>query len=276
MLITRDKANRLLTQPEMGLFGDSRNPVLRGLSEKALVSRVDRTRKLRDKSRDLFQRQKLKTRDRTGSKTGTFGVANQRTSDKGEILDDILQRFESRLKEVQSGGESDAATAKKKPARKPASTSSAKSGTSASAKPSGKSKSSAPAKTARTAKATTKLTSKPAKHASTAKGKDMPGKGNSAVNATTKVARSKKEITPKRALKNTRALLDAKQQRERQPPAYLAIDTHAEAQQPDTGFQSGTAKAKARKLHEGESRMDPIHGSISTQGRQNQGKRDKR
>ena len=69
MLITRDKANRLLTQPEMGLFGDSRNPALRGLSEKALVSRVERTRKLRDKSRDLLQRQKLKTRDRTGSKS---------------------------------------------------------------------------------------------------------------------------------------------------------------------------------------------------------------
>lgn len=275
MLITRDKANRLLTQPEMGLFGDSRNPALRGLSEKALVSRVDRTRKLRDKSRDLLQRQKLKTRDRTGSKTGTFGVANQRTSDKGEILDDILRRFENRLKEVQSGGKSDAATAKKKPARKPASTSREKSGTSASAKPSAKSKSSAPAKTDRTAKATTKLPSKPAEHASTVKANDKPGKGNSVVKGA-RVASSKKEITPKRALKNTRALLDAKQQRQRQPPAYLAIDTHAEAQQPDTGFQSATAKAKARKLHEGESRMDPIHGSISTQGRQNQGKRDKR
>lgn len=271
MLITRDKAKRLLTQPEMGLFGDSRNPALRGLSEKALVSRVERTRKLRDKSRDLLQRQKLKTRDRTGSKTGTFGVANQRTSDKAEILEDILLRFESRLKDVQTGGQPDPATARKTTARKSASKTVAKTSTTASATPDRKLKSSAPAKTAQTAKAT----SKPAKRASTGMATDKSVKGNSAVKGTTTTTRSKTGITPQRALKNTRALLEAKQQRERQPPAYLAIDAHADAQQPNTGFQSGTAKAKARKLHEGESRMEPIQGSISTQGRKNQGKRDK-
>ncbi len=102
MPITRDQAKRLLNQSEMRLFGDSRNPALRSLSAKALASRVERTRKLRDKSRDLLQRQKLKTRERTGNKLGRSGVANQRTEKKGEILEDILQRFESRLQEVQA------------------------------------------------------------------------------------------------------------------------------------------------------------------------------
>lgn len=105
MPITRDQASRLLTQPEMALFGDSRNPALRALTEKALATRIERTRKLRDKSRDLFQRQTLKSRDRTGSKLGTFGDANQRTAKKAEILDEILQRFESRLEVVQQAAQ---------------------------------------------------------------------------------------------------------------------------------------------------------------------------
>ncbi|MGV8943325.1 hypothetical protein [Thermomonas sp.] len=115
MPITRDQASRLLTQPEMALFGDSRNPALRALTENALVARIERTRKLRDKSRDLFQRQTLKSRDHTGSKLGAFGNANQRTAKKGEILDDILQRFEGRLEAVQR-----AETPAVKPARKTA------------------------------------------------------------------------------------------------------------------------------------------------------------
>ncbi|MGV8923444.1 MAG: hypothetical protein ACOH1L_08875 [Thermomonas sp.] len=237
MPITRDQATRLLTQPEMGLFGDSRNPALRALAEKALASRVERTRKLRDKSRDLLQRQKLKSRERTGSKLGTSGVANVRTGKKGEILDDMLQRFETRLKQVQGAGEP---VVKKKKL------------TAASTKPGKVAKTSVPAKASakasRTPKAATTLSGKPARTA----------------------------ITPKRALKNTRALLDAKQQRDRQPPAYLAIDSHAGTEQPRPGFQSGAAKSKAQDLHEGEIRMEPIHGSISTQGRKNQGKRDNR
>lgn len=172
MPITRDQASRLLTQPEMGLFGDSRNPALRALSEKALASRVARTRKLRDKSRGLLQRQKLKSRERTGNKLGTSGVANQRTGKKGEILDDILQRFESRLQEVQAAGkpavlaagksnagvtarkaaarktpsESKTTRARKTTARKPAAKPSARTRTAASTKPGTSANASEPAK----------------------------------------------------------------------------------------------------------------------------------
>ena len=271
MPITRDQASRLLTQPEMGLFGDSRNPALRALSEKALTSRVERTRKLRDKSRDMLQRQKLKSRERTGSKLGISGDANARTSMKAEILEDILQRFEVRLKKVQSAGGTVApktgkpktgATSRKTSApkttpRKPAAKNTAgpavKKRQAASAKPGTAAMVSAPAKAARTAKSAAASPKKPAKRAA-----------------------SKTAITPKIALKNTRALLEAKQQRKRQPPAYVAIDTHAAAEQPNAGFQSSAAKSKAQELHHGESRMDPIHGSISTRGRKNQGKRDNR
>lgn len=44
-----------------------------------------------------MRRQKLSSRQQTGSKRGTSGNANQRSKDKVEILADILKRFETRL-----------------------------------------------------------------------------------------------------------------------------------------------------------------------------------
>lgn len=262
MPITRDQATRLLTQSEMGLFGDSRNPALRALSEKALSSRVERTRKLRDKSRDLLQRQKLKSRERTGSKLGTSGDANVRTGKKGEILDDMLQRFETRLQDILAADE---------PILKKRATSSAKPHKATKA-----AKATATAKSARSRKTATAQLGKSGNRAGTrAAAKDGPGGANVGIKPKATRAVGKKTITTKRALKNTLALLDAKQQRNRQPRAYLAIDSHSATGQPSPGFQSGAAKSRSQELHEGEIRMEPIHGSISTQGRKNQGKRDK-
>lgn len=264
MPITRDQATRLLTQSEMGLFGDSRNPALRALSEKALSSRVERTRKLRDKSRDLLQRQKLKSRERTGSKLGTSGDANVRTGKKGEILDDMLQRFETRLRDILAADE---------PILKKRATTSAKPHKATKA-----AKATAPAKSARSSRktATAQLGKSGNRAGTDTAAKDGPGGANVGIKPKATRAVGKKTITTKRALKNTRALLDAKQQRNRQPPAYLAIDSHAATVQPSPGFQSGAAKSRSQELHEGEIRMEPIHGSISTQGRKNQGKRDKK
>jgi len=306
MPITRDQASRLLTQPEMGLFGDSRNPALRALSEKALASRVARTRKLRDKSYALLQRQKLKSRESTGNKLGTSGVANQRTGKKGEILDDMLQRFESRLQEVQAAdkpavlaagkssnagvtarkaaarktpSESKTTRARKTTARIPAAKPSARTNTAAITKPGTSAKASEPAKAARTAKAAATQAAKPVKPVKRVRSSPAdngPGQGNSRMKPKTPPARSRKTaITPERALENTRALLEAKQQRELQPPAYLSVDTHAGTEHPSPGFQSGGAESKALELHEGEIRMEAIHGSISTRDRRNQGQRDK-
>lgn len=82
-------------------------------------------------------------------------------------------------------------------------------------------------------------------------------------------------ITPKQALANTRALLEAKQAHARQAPAWQALDTRG-SQVPQPGFQSDEARIKADELHAGESRMAAIEGSISTQDRHQQGKRDGR
>jgi hypothetical protein len=90
-----------------------------------------------------------------------------------------------------------------------------------------------------------------------------------------KAVRKPRAITPKQALANTRALLEAKQAHDREPPPWQALETpHSPAPQP--GFQSDEARAKAEELHAGESRMQAIQGSIGSQGRHNQGKRDSR
>ena len=102
MQITRSKATALLNKGEMGLYDDSRHNPIRGFTSKQLESRIKRARGARDRARDLVRRQKLASRERTGSKRGTSGAANQRTQDKVEILADILRRFEARLKVVKA------------------------------------------------------------------------------------------------------------------------------------------------------------------------------
>lgn len=100
MPITRAKATALLNQKEMALYDDSRANAAGKLDVKAVSARIKRARDARDRSRDLVQRQKLSSRDRTGNKRGTSGQANQRSKDKSELMTDILRRFEARLKEA--------------------------------------------------------------------------------------------------------------------------------------------------------------------------------
>lgn len=100
MPITRAKATVLLNQREMSLYDDSRANAIRGLDAKALSSRITRARDARSRARDLVQRQKLSSRDRTGNKRGTSGQANQRSKDKAELMADILRRFETQLANI--------------------------------------------------------------------------------------------------------------------------------------------------------------------------------
>lgn len=82
-------------------------------------------------------------------------------------------------------------------------------------------------------------------------------------------------ITPEQALENTRRLLEEKQARDRSPPAWQeAVPAAGPAHEP--GFQSNEAQGKANLLHDAESRVVPIGGSVGTRDRISQGKRDRR
>ncbi|MDO5506602.1 MAG: hypothetical protein Q4F49_10010, partial [Pseudoxanthomonas suwonensis] len=98
MQFTRQQAEGLLNKTEMSLFNDSRINSLRKLAAAELDKRVTRARAVRDRARDLVQRQKLATRARTGSKGGTSGKANDRSRQKAALTADILKRFEAQLK----------------------------------------------------------------------------------------------------------------------------------------------------------------------------------
>jgi hypothetical protein len=107
-------AKKLLTSSEYELFQASLAREVQGLTDARLRSKIARTRNLRDKYRDLLRRQKLALRDRGVSKGGRSGVANARTEQKRQLLDEALQRFEERLRRVTA----DRAGARRRPAKK--------------------------------------------------------------------------------------------------------------------------------------------------------------
>src|SRR5690606_13339610 len=229
MPITRAKASRLLNQKEMALYDDSRINGLRALDAKALASRITRARTARDRARDLVQKHKLASRERTGSKRGTSGQANQRSKDKAEVMTDILKRFEGRLKEVGRAGGGTTAKAKTASAKTAKVAKKARKGaagkapakTSKAAK-----KTAAKAATGTAAKKTVKKTAKKAVTPATPAKRPAAGKKAAAAKKSSSTAARKRAtgkatrkrgITPERALEQTRALLEAKQAHDAEP-----------------------------------------------------------
>jgi hypothetical protein len=100
MAYNRTSARTLLTSAELELYDIGRRDSITHLDRRTLVAKVMRTRRLRDKYRDLFRRQRLETRDRTGSKRGLSGVANLRTKEKAALFGELLARFEAQLAKV--------------------------------------------------------------------------------------------------------------------------------------------------------------------------------
>lgn len=250
MPITRQQAMSLLSAAEMELYDESRSNPLRKLDAVALQKRIDRMRNARQRARDLVQRQKLASREATGSKRGTSGVANQRSKDKAALLDDILKRFEGALK-----------------------------ATSKSTTPAAKKTAAAPAAAAAPAR---RSTSKPRKSTARVASRTALRKEAGDAGAATKAPARKtsaRDVAAKKRIQATRAkkkLLEKKTARDREPKAWQALDAHGAPSVADAGFQSSSAASKARRLHAGESRMKPIQGSVSTRGKRNQAKRDSR
>jgi hypothetical protein len=96
----RVTARKLLSSAEFELFEASRRDGICLLSAAELKRKVERTRRLRDKYRDLYKRQRLAMRELTGTKRGNSGVANARTKEKAAIFQDLLARFQVRYDRV--------------------------------------------------------------------------------------------------------------------------------------------------------------------------------
>ena len=102
MSYTLRQVQTLLTKPELELFQASRATVIKDLTERQLSSKITRSRTLRAKYRDLFQRQTVKTQKGPAAGRLPSGNDNSRTEAKAEVMQEVLGRFEERLAKVQS------------------------------------------------------------------------------------------------------------------------------------------------------------------------------
>jgi hypothetical protein len=107
----------------------------------------------------------------------------------------------------------------------------------------------------------------------------LAGKAAAKKSAGRKVAKKQaapRRVTPKQATAKMRELLEQKQEHDRQPQPWQALDTPGNGGgNHNLGTQS-VEPAKIAELHAGESREKAIQGSMSSQDRRNQGKRDRR
>jgi hypothetical protein len=124
MALTRKQAERLCTKAELELFVQSLPAELKTLTRVQVVRKLQSARRLRDKQQDLFRRQRLASRAKSGAKDGRSGLANVRTEQKAQLFSEALARFEKRLEQLDKAAarataqaEKQAAKAQKTPAR---------------------------------------------------------------------------------------------------------------------------------------------------------------
>jgi hypothetical protein len=284
MAFTRAQATELLNKAEMQLYDDSRANGLRRLDRAALAGRVARARAARDRARDLLKRQRLAARKRGDGKSDDIAA---RTADKEALLVEILQRFVQARRDAPTVARKAAAgtaaaktsTSRKAPTKKVVAKKAVATRTPAAKKAPAKKapEGQAAARKAVVRKAaTTKEAAVPKAPLRKAPVRKAPEKKDvaSSIGGGDGATRNPK-VSTRRALANTRKLLEAKQERDRTPQPWQSLDPAVE-HVPQPGYQSPQAASKANDLHAGESRMAPIHGSMAARDRRNQGKRDHR
>jgi len=105
MAFNRNHARPLCSDAEYKLFTASLGDEISELTPAQLRSKIQRTRRLRDKYRDLFKRQRLANRARTGTKKGARPETNVRTADKARLFDEALARFQARADKLAAAAE---------------------------------------------------------------------------------------------------------------------------------------------------------------------------
>jgi hypothetical protein len=94
MTITREQAKELCTADEFKLVESSFPPQIGSLTAARLRQKVERSRKLQDKYRDLSRRQNRTTK---AGDTDRTRARNERTARKSQLFSEALERFEVKL-----------------------------------------------------------------------------------------------------------------------------------------------------------------------------------
>jgi hypothetical protein len=97
----RNQARSLLTDGEYKLFISSLADHIGELDRKALGQAITRTRRARDKYRDLAKRQNAATSERAQAR-GAAHTANERTDVKTTIFGEALDRLEKRRERMEA------------------------------------------------------------------------------------------------------------------------------------------------------------------------------
>ena len=118
MAYTLTQARPLLNTAELELFDHSRAEPIKALTAAHLAAKVKSARTLRDKYRDLYRRQAVATRGEDAAHRSATGTDNERTQQKADIFQEVLERFEARTTLLQTRSERDDARTSK--AAKPA------------------------------------------------------------------------------------------------------------------------------------------------------------
>jgi hypothetical protein len=108
MAYNRSHARPLCSKDEYQLFTASLADAIDRLTPAQLRSKIQRSRRLRDKYRDLYRRQRLANRSRTGTKKGERPDTNTRTEAKSRLFDEALARFEARAAKLAAAAEREA------------------------------------------------------------------------------------------------------------------------------------------------------------------------
>jgi hypothetical protein len=120
MSYTLRQVQPLLTKPELELFQTSRAGAVKEITLARLAGKIQRSRALRDKYRDVYQRQTVQTRAGDAKGRKPLGGENTRTQTKADIMDEVLKRFEAQQAKLQRQQESAASPARKRSAQAPA------------------------------------------------------------------------------------------------------------------------------------------------------------
>lgn len=97
MAISTQKAKTLCTASEFQLVQASAPSALKGRTPAQIKSKLDRARKLRNKFRDLAKKQAGEARGKRAPTGRTAAKGNDRTVEKAELFQEVLDRLEQAL-----------------------------------------------------------------------------------------------------------------------------------------------------------------------------------
>ncbi len=100
MSVHHATARKLATEAEWTLLQASRAKEITALTPARLTQKIARTRKLRDKYRDLAKQQRGEARGKRNAKSTRAAQGNDNTVVKQQMFDEALERFEEQLAKV--------------------------------------------------------------------------------------------------------------------------------------------------------------------------------